>query len=113
MKNKSYNIFACLIICLLLGCSEKGTITIKNFNRDSTFRLSIKYTTATPTGVRLKIIGFAEDTCNLEGFLILPKGEIDTSFFYDYYNSKEFVLRYNKYKSENTTLKIDYYFPGY
>ncbi len=108
MKKNIINCFLFLFLFILIGCHEKGIVVLENINKDTLIIIPIKY--ANPTGVILKIKGSVSDTCNINDFLILPKGKIDTTFTYDYYDNKKIILKYNKYKSTKTTLQIAYFF---
>lgn len=114
MKNNNFLLlFILVIIVIISSCSQRGTIVLNNLQNDTSIAVPIKWITSDPSTIILSIKGHANDTCNLYGFLVLPKGKIDTSFSKETYDPKKFWISYKKYKSKNTSLKIDYYIPGF
>jgi len=99
-----------LIAKNILFTSNKGIIYFTKINNDTTIKIPLKMFSS-PFGVELKISGYVEDTCSFGDLLVLPKGMVDTTFKYDYYNPKEFVLTYYSKKSKKSSLKIEYYIP--
>ena len=101
-------------IVTLSSCSQKGTIVLNNLKNDTTIIIPIKWTTADPTCVILNITGYAEDSCGIiNNTFLIPKGEINLTCNPDWYNDDYYPFTYRKYKSKNTSLKIEYLFPGY
>jgi hypothetical protein len=106
-------IFMLISIVTLIGCSQKGTMELNNLKNDTIIFGKIKWTTPGPSTIILNLKGYADDTCYLDGYLILPKIKVDTTFSIERYDPKKFGISYKKYKSKNTSLKIDYLIPGY
>jgi hypothetical protein len=100
-------------IVTLSSCSQKGTIVLNNLKNDTTIMIPIKWITSDPSNVILNINGYSDDTCKIGDFIFLPKGKINMTIDKDWYDNEKFVFYYKKYKSKNTSLKIDYYFPGF
>ena len=114
MKNNNFlSFFILVIIVIFSSCSQKGIIVLNNLKKDTMIFEKIKWTTPGPSTIILNLKGYADDTCYLEGYLILPKMKVDTTFSIERYDPKKFGIDYKKYKSKNTSLKIDYLIPGY
>ncbi|MBP5998956.1 MAG: hypothetical protein KA534_00740 [Sediminibacterium sp.] len=114
MKYNNFILLFALITALLLtSCEQRGTIVLNNLQNDTTIVVPIKWITSDPTNVILKIKGYADDTCKLYGYLVLPKGKIDTTFSDETYDPNRFWISYKKYKSKNTSLTIEYSIPGF
>jgi phenylacetate-coenzyme A ligase PaaK-like adenylate-forming protein len=113
MKNNNFLPFFILVIIVTLSsCSQKGTIVLNHLQNDTTIVVPLKWITKDPIGVILNIKGHSDDTCKMEGYLLL-KGEIDTTFSKETYDSEKFWITYKKYKSKNTSLTIEYSIPGF
>lgn len=113
MKHNNFTLFIILIAIVgLSSCEQKGTIMLDNLQNDTTIIIPIKSITADPSTVILNIEGYADDTCEIDGYL-LPKGKINKTVSPDWYNNEYYSFTYKKYKSKNTSLKIDYYIPGF
>jgi hypothetical protein len=114
MKNNNFIPFFILVIILTLSsCEQRGTIVLNNLQNDTTIVVPIKWITSDPSNVILNINGYADDTCKIGDFIFLPKGKINMTINNDWYDNEKFVFFYKKYKSKHTSLKIDYYFPGF
>jgi hypothetical protein len=114
MKNNNLLLFITLFsIVALTSCSQKGTVVLNNLKNDTTIMIPIKWITADPTNIILNIKGYADDTCKINEYIFLPKGNINMTINIDTYDNKHFEFYYKKYKSKNTSLKIEYLFPGY
>ena len=113
MKNNKFLSVFIFVIIISSSCSQKGTIVLNNLQNDTSIVVPIKWITSDPSTIILSIKGQANDTCNLYGYLVLPKGKIDTSFSKETYDPKKFWISYKKYKSKNTSLTIEYYIPGF
>jgi hypothetical protein len=114
MNNNNILLFILLfLIVILTSCSQKGVIELNNLKNDTTIRIPIKWITRDPTNIILNINGYAEDTCKINEYIFLPKGVINTTINLDFYDNKYFEFYYHKYKSQKTSLKIDYIIPGY
>lgn len=114
MKNNDFLPFFILVIIVTLSsCEQRGTIVLNNLKSDTIIFEHIKWTTPGPSTIILNLNGYADDTCYLDGYVILPNRKIDTSFSIERYDPNKFGISYIKYKSKNTSLKIDYYIPGF
>jgi hypothetical protein len=115
MKNNNFKLFFLLIsIVTLNSCEQRGTIVLNNLKNDTTIFIPIKWITANPTCVIFNVTGNADDSCgiNSHSFLV-PKGKINLTLNQDWYDDDYFTFSYRKYKSKNTSLKVEYYIPGF
>lgn len=103
----------CLIILLastvcIIGCSNgKGTLTVVDASRDTTFL--IKTNKSQTTTIILSVKGDVDDTIMLQGMKI-PGGKIDKKLQFDFY-SKEYAISYNHYKATKGKIDIIYSIP--
>jgi hypothetical protein len=111
IKNKSIYQLLLLAFITLNSCTNKGTLTINNLKSDTVIVVPLKFHFVETTTVKLNIKGVTQDTCSLGDFLVLPKGEIDTSFSYDWYDDTKFVLNFHKLNSKSSSMVINYYVP--
>lgn len=87
---------------------------LNNLQNDTSIVVPIKWITADPTCVILNITGYADDSCGINSNTILvPKGKINITSNDDWYNNAYYPFTYRKYKSKNTSLKVEYYIPGF
>ena len=114
MKNNKFIFFLILIIfTALTSCEQRGTIVLDNLKNDTTIIILIKCITSDPTCVILNITGYTDDSCGIiNNTFLIPKGKINITSRPDWYNDDYYPFKYRKYKSKNTSLKIEYYFPG-
>gem|GEM_PF-6502473 len=81
-----------------LASVDKDTVIHVQSNKDNT------------TTMILKITGFVDDTCQLQGFAKFPGGDIDTTLKLDFYG-KIFDLRYDSYKAKRGHLVVETFVP--
>src|ERR1700733_6308352 len=104
MKDIKIGIFLLLCIILQACYSKHHQVTIPDAGKDTILVVQTHATTVTT--INIKVHGYINDSCVLNGITI-NKGTVDTSLRLDWYTSKV-MLSYHALRTTKGTLTIQF-----